>query len=261
MDNYRFAESPDGEQRWNHGRQRFVPPTERFDPSRASVEILDEKTAKPFVCLHHYSHSFPAARFRTGLFQKSPFGPDKLVGVAVFGVCIQPLAIHKYLGVEDANDGVELSRLILLDEALFNAETWFTARSLKLLRKSIPSIKGVISYCDPVARYDQDGNETKRGHVGTVYRASNANYHGVSGPRTHILTADGRVLSERTLSKLRQGDKGADYAYRQLIAMGAPPRRPMEGDEAYVLRALAEGDFRKTRHPGNHVYSWPFRAA
>ena len=256
MDPYLFGETPEGEQRWDNGRHRFVAPTTLFEPSRASVEILDEKTAKAFVVQHHYSHSFPAARLRTGLFQKQAFGADKLVGVAVFGVPIQANSIRKYLKQTDASLGVELSRLVLLDEAAYNAETWFLARSFKLLRKRLPELKGIVSYCDPVARFNEAGDEVKRGHQGTIYRAHNADYHGVTGPRSIILTADGRVLSERTLSKLRQSDKGAGYAYRQLLALGAPERRFLEEDEAYVLRALAEGNFRKTRHPGNHVYSW-----
>ena len=37
--------------------------------------------------------------------------------------------------------------------------------------------------------------------------------------------------------------------------MGAPARRPLEDARAYLARALAEGEFRRLRHPGNHVFS------
>lgn len=258
MDPYLHAEDPRGEQRWRNGLARFVPPppADCFDPSRASIAVLDESTAKGFVVKHHYSHSFPAARFRTGLFQKSPLGAEELVGVAVFGVPVQPKAINKYLNQEDACRGVELSRLVLLECAKFNAESWFISRSLRMLHRALPQITGVISYCDPVPRHDRQNRLTKPGHTGTVYRASNARYHGLSGPRTVILTPDGRVLNERSISKLRLNECGADYAYRQFLACGAPRRQPLEDGDAYVRRVLAGGAFRKTRHPGNHVFSF-----
>ena len=63
-------------------------------------------------------------------------------------------------------------------------------------------------------------------------------------------------MSQRALSKLRRGDVGADYAYRDLIAMGAPRIRRGEAGADYVRRALAEGPFTVVRHPGNHTYVW-----
>lgn len=255
---YHLVETEAGEQRWRDRRSLFVPPSERFDPKRAEVVVLSETDAKRFVCHHHYSGSFPAARFRTGVMFKDRLGAEILAGVAVFAVPIQPASIRKYLGTEPAL-GVELSRLVLLPQLLFNAETWFLARSFKLLRARLGEVAGVISYCDPVPRYDMAGVEVKRGHCGTIYRAFNGAYHGQSGSRTLILSGDGRVVSERTLSKLRLGEVGAGYAYQQLLSLGAPARRPLEPDGAYVIRALAEGPFRRMKHPGNHVFSWRFR--
>ena len=97
---YHLAESPDGgEQRWKHGRTRFVPPADLFDPKRASVVPLDEGDAKVLVCAHHFAHSYPPARFRAGLTLLDRFGVERLVGVAVFGVNIQQKAsMRKYLG-------------------------------------------------------------------------------------------------------------------------------------------------------------------
>lgn len=257
---YHLAESPDGEQRWKHGRTRFVPPADLFDPKRASVVPLDEGDAKALVCAHHYSHSYPAARFRTGLTLKDRLGVERLVGVAVFGLNMQQEAsMRKYLGIAP-EEGVELSRLVLLPEALFNAETYFLGRSFRLLKATLPEVKGILSYCDPIARHDAEGNETKRGHTGMIYRAHNANYLGRSGARTHTLTTDGRLVSERMVSKLRNGERGAGYAYRTLLALGAPPRRPLEADDDYVERAMKEGPFKKARHPGNLIFTWKWAA-
>lgn len=62
------------------------------------------------------------------------------------------------------------------------------------------------------------------------------------------------------LTKLRQGDKGAAYAYRALLELGAPARHMGEGDDAYVARALKDGPWRRVRHPGNLAYTWSLPA-
>lgn len=221
--------------------------------------MIPEADAKQFVTDHHYSASYPAARVRVGLMAKPATGVEYLGGVAVFSVPMQPAAVPKYLGCAP-NDGVELGRLVLLDDDLlgYNAESWFVARAFRLLRKVIPTIRGVVSYSDPVPRYSAEGGLVKPGHAGIVYRALNGLYLGRSSARTLILAPDGRVVSERSLSKIRLGESGEDYAMRQLVAMGAPQRALRESGRDYVARALVEGGFRKTRHPGNHVFSWSF---
>lgn len=248
-----------GSQRWRNRRDSFVPPATLFNPSRCEVVLLPEADAKQFVTEHHYSGSYPAARVRVGLMAKPALGKEFLGGVAVFSVPMQSAAIPKYLGCA-ANDGVELGRLVLLDDELlgYNAESWFVARAFRLLRKALPSVRGVVSYSDPVARYTSEGELVKPGHAGIIYRALNGDYQGRSSARTLILANDGRVVSERSLSKIRLGESGEDYAMRQLVDMGAPPRGLRESGRDYVTRALQEGGFRKARHPGNHVFSWSF---
>lgn len=97
----------------------------------------------------------------------------------------------------------------------------------------------------------------KPGHIGTIYQAHNGRYFGRSRARTLLLDPRGCVVSERALSKLRGGERGADYAYRQLLAAGCPPRDPGEEAAVYVRRVRACGALRPIRHPGNHVYGWP----
>ena len=41
-------------QRWRHGRERWRPAGEVFNPSYASVQRIDTATAKAFVQEHHY---------------------------------------------------------------------------------------------------------------------------------------------------------------------------------------------------------------
>jgi hypothetical protein len=67
-------------QRWCGGRASYRPPSETIRPSDYEVaEIADDTTARDFITTHHYSGTYPAARFRVGLYRRGG-----LVGVAVF---------------------------------------------------------------------------------------------------------------------------------------------------------------------------------
>lgn len=243
-------------QRWREGRNSYRPAREVVDTRKLGVDLIDERTAKSFVCLHHYSGSYPAARLRVGLFRVTGIGRPELCGVAVFSVPMNNAAIAKYTSVE-SHRGVDLGRFVLLDDVGANAETFFLARAVKLLHAELPEIQALISYSDPMPRFAENGVCVLPGHVGTIYSAYGMSYHGRSSSRTQILARDGTVISPRALSKIRNDERGAAYAYRKLLEFGAPQRWPLEPNTDYVARALKEGPFRKQRHPGCHVYAFP----
>ena len=66
-------------------------------------------------------------------------------------------------------------------------------------------------------------------------------------------------MNARSLSKLRNDERGRDGVEAELRRLGAPPRRPHESGAAYAKRALREGPFRRVPHPGCHVYAWALR--
>lgn len=247
-------------QRWRAGRASYRPAGEVFDTSRAHVEPIDEAPAKAFTLAHHYAGSFPAARCSVGLFVKrSAFARETLSGVAVFSVGMNPASVPAWFPGTDPARGVELGRFCLLDECAANAETWFQARALRWASQLLPNLDVVLSYCDPVARTALDGSTVFPGHLGTIYSAGNARRLGRATPRTLKLLPDGRVASERALSKLRTDDQGAAYALAQLVQAGAPRRSPGESGAAYLARLDAAGFFRRLRHQGNLVFGWDLR--
>lgn len=245
-------------QRWRGGRASYRPAGEVFDTSRAHVEPIDEASAKAFTIAHH-SRSYPAARCRIGLFVKRPFAREQLAGVAVFSVGINAAAVPAWFPGTRAEHGVELGRFCLLDECEANAETWFQARALRWAAQLLPDLEVVLSYCDPVARTALDGSTAFAGHLGSIYAAGNAQRLGRATPRTLKLLPDGRVASERALSKLRTDDQGAAYALEQLLRAGAPCRSPGESGADYLHRLDAMGFFRRLRHGGNLVFGWQIR--
>jgi len=195
-------------QRWRHGRDSYRPSGEIIDTSRHEVRVIDEKTAKAAVLDWHYARSYPVARFRVGLFRKMPFRQEELAGVAVFSVPMNPRSIPKHTGVS-ADHGIELGRFVLTDEVEGNGETFFLARALRLLKETLPEIRAVLSYSDPVPRQLND-IVIKNGHVGVIYSASNFVHLGRSGAETLLISRrDGRVVSRRALSKIKNNETAA----------------------------------------------------
>ncbi len=69
-------------QRWRERRDSYRPAGEPINTRCYEVApIVTDREAKGFVLGHHYSGSYPAARYRFGLYRGA-----ELVGVAVFSV-------------------------------------------------------------------------------------------------------------------------------------------------------------------------------
>ncbi|MBL0931799.1 MAG: hypothetical protein IBJ15_17000 [Alphaproteobacteria bacterium] len=208
---------------------------------------IGEREAKAFVVAHHYSASYPAARLAVGLFEGR-----KLAGVAVFSVPMRDAVLTRWTGL-DRTRACELGRFVLLDRIPGNAETWFLARAMGCVRRE-KSIDAIVAFSDPMIRRDTTGRVVMPGHVGGIYASASAFYAGRSRARKLWLDADGRVVSERALSKLARDERGAERVYARLRAAGAPARVPFESGDAYIARALTSGPFERRAHPGNHAY-------
>lgn len=242
-------------QRWRNHRDSYRPAGEAFEPHRYEVAALDRDTeAKAFVVEHHYSRSFPAARFRVGLFEA-----HEMVGAAVFSVPCRPAVLSNAVPGIEPDAGVELGRFVLLDRVPGNAETWFLARAFAELRRQ--GLEAIVSFSDPVPRQSVDGSVVFPGHLGTIYQAHNAVYLGRGPVRSIRLLPDGTVYSARSISKVRAGERGWRYAARILEQHGATPA-PEDLEARRVWLATWVTSLTRTlRHGGNHRYAWPLKRA
>lgn len=238
-------------QRWRERLDTYRRPDETINPLRYEVAPIDEdKIAKSFVQAHHYSGTYPAARFRFGLYR----GPA-LVGVAVFSHPTRDSVLTNVFPGR-ALDSVELGRFVLLDDVEGNGETWFLSRCFDGLRRQ--ELRGVVSFSDPEPREDRTkGRIVFAGHVGTIYQAANARHLGRGTARTLRLLPDGRVFSARAASKIRAGEKGWRYSAGQLETFGADAC-PDEDRAAWLNRWLGRLTV-PMRHPGNFKYAWSLR--
>jgi len=202
---------------WTHGRGSYRVAGEPIESRRYEVaSIADDRTAKAFVVAHHYSGTYPAARFRFGLYRR-----HELVGVAVFSVPANPRSLAVLPG--SAADSVELGCFVLVDDVPANGESWFLGRCFAQLRRE--GLAGVGSFSDPVLRTDAAGCVVFGGHLGTIYQAHNATYRGRSRAELRRVLPDGSVVHNRALTKIRNRRRGWRYAVAQLVRAGARPPR------------------------------------
>lgn len=234
-------------QRWRERRDSYRPSGEPIQTRDYEVAPLhDDATAKAFVQRHHYSGTYPAARFRFGLYRHGD-----LVGVSVFShPCNDKVLTNVFPG--EPKDSVELGRFVLLDDVPANGETWFLGQCFRWLRQE--ALRGVVSFSDPVPRTRQDGSRVFPGHIGTIYQAHNGAYLGRGTPRTLLVLPNGLVFSDRAAQKIRSGSRGWAYACRQLEDAGAD--RCQTDDRAGWLRTWLSRLARPLQHPGNHRYAW-----
>ena len=237
--------------RWKMGRNFWrVDRDEGFRPADYTVDVIRYGAARAFVVENHYSRSMPVTIESIGLFH----GQD-LVGVATFSIPINNSVVPHYTG-QQADAGAELGRFVLLDSVPYNGESFFLAAALKALKSLQPQLRTVVAYSDPLPRTTHTGDVIMPGHIGCCYQASNAHYLGRAAAKTLHISPQGIALSTRAISKIRLQEHGAMSAEKMIVRLGAPPRPFGQDPVIWIEGVLQHPEFRRVRHPGNHVYCW-----
>jgi len=168
------------------------------------VEPISFQSAKPFVEKWHYSHKTKGLIVQQcfGLFRPRPefYGIPEMVGVMIYALPMISRVRKKY-STEDPSKCVELARLCCINNTPKNAESFFISKTLKWLKKNTP-FEVVISYADPLY-----------GHDGTIYKASNFEYLGLTEARKQFVI-DGKSYHERVFSKPFVSEKFAKARQR-----------------------------------------------
>jgi len=144
-----------------------------------TISPVGKKDAAELLFKYHYlkdhSKGFKSG-YNYGLFRETQIPTSEgLLGICIFTGLPVPEVAQSAFGLErNQQDGLfELSRLCLhpkIQETEKNMATWFVARCLRKLRQTTP-VRAVLSYAD--SEY----------HQGTVYRALNFRYYGLSDPK------------------------------------------------------------------------------
>jgi hypothetical protein len=119
-------------------------------------EIVEEK---------HYLHRMGASSYCFGLFET--YTKD-LVGAITYGTPTSPALAKGICGEDERLNVIELTRLWTEDDTPTNTESYLIGNTIPKLNKEI-----LVSFADK-----------SKGHVGTVYQATNWIYTGMSGGGT-----------------------------------------------------------------------------
>lgn len=151
-----------------------------------NIKQISHEDSLPFILNIHYAKAVPSISYAYGLFRQ-----DILVGVCTYGTPFSP-------GLRDIlpNQILELNRLVLKDN-LKNEASRLISASLKLLPKN----KIIISFADP-----------SQGHIGTVYKACNFEYYGLTFKRNNMIIENSNNHSY-TNAMLIKNDESIEYTY------------------------------------------------
>jgi len=153
------------------------------------IERVNKSEAAELLLQFHYlkdiSKTFKSG-YNYGLYKNNNFCPLNIGGIQ--GVCIftglpVPEIAKGAFGLErhEQQGLFELSRLCIhpsTQQSEYNITSWFVSKAIRRLRKET-SVRGIISYAD------------SDHHAGTIYRACNFRYCGLSEPKKDFYFADG----------------------------------------------------------------------
>jgi hypothetical protein len=153
------------------------------------IDRITKKQAEELLLTYHYlkdiSKGFKSG-YNYGLFKKNDFSPlniGQLLGAIIFtGLPVPEVAQGAFGLSRNEQQGLfELSRLCIHPDTQsgeHNITSWFVSRAIKQLRKDT-EVKAIISYADSDF------------HSGTIYRACNFVYAGLTDAKKDFYYADG----------------------------------------------------------------------
>jgi len=179
------------------------------------IDKVSKKEAEELLLQYHYlkdiSKSFKSG-YNYGLFLKNDFCPLKiggLLGVCIFTGLPVPEIAKGAFGLErNEQEGLyELSRLCIhpdIQSVEHNITSWFVSRSIRQFRKDT-EVKAIISYADSDL------------HSGTIYRACNFEYAGLTDAKKDFYFADGTKHSRGKVKGLEGEWKERSRKHRYVM--------------------------------------------
>lgn len=160
-----------GEQDLYQSQSGGANPTSPLHLSDLLIRTMQKAHANRIFIKKHYAHRAVPISECYGVFAPSGKYHDRCVGAISFGKPASPSLCVGACGKENSKRIYELNRLWLSDECPRNSESMVIGRALKYIKISHPDWI-LVSYAD-----------TKQGHSGIIYRATNWIYTGLSDAR------------------------------------------------------------------------------
>ena len=179
------------------------------------IDKISKKQAEELLLRYHYlkdiSKGFKSG-YNYGLFKHNEFSPLNIggpVGVCIFTGLPVPEVAKGAFGLErNEQQGLfELSRLCIHPDTQskeYNITSWFMSRAIRQLRKDA-EVKAILSYAD---------NDY---HSGTIYRACNFKYYGLTDLKKDFYYSDGTKHSRGKVKDSEGEWKERSRKHRYLI--------------------------------------------
>ena len=171
------------------------------------IDKVSKEELKELLYTHHYlkdeSKDFKSG-WNYGLFKRSewecPLRIGKCLAACIFtGLPVPEIAVGAFGLNRNEQQGIfELSRLCIEPSTQsyeHNITSWFVSRAIRQFRKDT-EVKAIISYAD------------SNHHVGTIYRACNFKYYGLTDRKKDFYYSDGTKHSRGKI-------KGSEGEWRE----------------------------------------------
>lgn len=192
------------------------------------IEKCELSDIRSFVELNHYSHNVNGVKI-SHCFKVTH--ENVLVGGVIYGQ-MSTTAWKKFADIE--YKVLELRRLVLIDSAGKNSESRVVGQTLRWVKENDTRVEVVVSYADP-----------NHGHTGTIYKASNFTYKGLSASDKGYLDPEsGKTYHSRALRTKYKGDyKPFVKRLRAKLEKGELKEIVLKGKHCFVYKF---NRFRKT---------------
>ena len=161
------------------------------------IDRVGKDDIKDLLYTHHYlkdeSKDFKSG-FNYGLYRKSFTDVLRIgncLGACIFtGLPVPEIAVGAFGLERNQQEGIyELSRLCIhpdIQKEEYNITSWFVSRCIRRFRKDA-TVRAILSYAD------------SNHHTGTIYRACNFQYYGLTDPKKDFYYADGTKHSRGSI--------------------------------------------------------------
>lgn len=193
------------------------------------IDKVSKKQAEDILLKYHYlkdlSKGFKSG-YNYGLFRRNDFSPLNIggaLGVCIFtGLPVPEIAKGAFELERHEQQGLfELSRLCIRPDTQsseYNITSWFVSRAIRQFRKDT-EVKAILSYAD------------SDHHSGTIYRACNFKYYGLTDPKKDFYYSDGTKHSRGKI-KGQEGEwKDRSRKHRYLMVFDKQLQKRLTWEE------------------------------
>ena len=157
----------------------------KFNKKEYEVKHIEHKYAKAFIEKNHYSKSCGNTSILcTSLYKKNSL---ELLGVSIW--MLAPCGVAKKYS-NQMNDVLTLSRFAIIDGMPTNTASFLLGRSIRIIEK-LQQYKTLITYADE-----------RMNHQGTIYKATNWFYDGLTKPYYCWLDHNGKQKSKYSTTSI-----------------------------------------------------------